>query len=211
MCRAVWSTSLSDPAGRRALLRRFGVLALGGGAALALPGCGFRPLYAPADGNGDGDGPAVAAELATVRVSRIPERFGQLLRRGLEHRLARGASASGPASPARYELRVSPALAVEGVGFTRDGTATRSRYVASGNWVLLRLGPPQQQIAAGVERTTDAFNVPTSQFFASDASRDAAERRLTEALADQIVSRLAVEFRRRLDAAAAAPAGTAAG
>ena len=57
------------PAPRRAAL--LGSLAL-------LGGCGFRPLYAPAEGGAAG--PA-SAGLASVYVPVMPERSGQLLDR----------------------------------------------------------------------------------------------------------------------------------
>ena len=60
------------------------------------------------------------------------------------------------------------------------------------------------QVASGIERENDAYNIPDQQFFAADASRDAMERRLVDTLSDSIARRLAVTFRRRADAAASA-------
>jgi LPS-assembly lipoprotein len=171
---------------RGALRGGMGLLAIG------LGGCGFRPLYGGNGAVGASDDPAIAAELSAVRVPVIPERFGQLLRRGLQQRL--GTGVSGP-SAARWELRVGPSLQSEGIGFLRDGAATRVRYLATANWQLLRLSPNQEVVASGFERALDAFNVPSNQFFASDVSRDAAERRLAETLAEEVVTRVAVRFR----------------
>lgn len=186
MSQDVWSTSWS----RRRLLAR-GTAGLG---LLALAGCGFRPLYAPG-GASSGEEASVAQELAAVRVGLIPERFGQLLRRSLQQRLSIGTGGDIPAG--RYELQVSPVLQTEGVGIGRDGTATRVRYIATANWALVQTGTPPQQLMQGAERAIEAFNIPINQFFAADASRDAAEGRLTEVLAEGIVQRVALEFRRR--------------
>jgi len=150
---------------------------------LLLSGCGFRPLYGPrATG-------AAAAGLETVRVGLITERNGQLLRRQLEERLG-----SGTGALARYDLRVGLAYGVELQGFTRDGTPSRVRVTATANWFLYDTASPPRLVANGVERSFDAYNVPENQFFAADTSREAAERRLMEQLADDMVRRLAVRF-----------------
>jgi len=173
---------------RRALLRgAAGLLALG------LGGCGFRPIYG---GRGAaGDDAAVAADLAATRVPVIPERFGQLLRRALVQRLGSAGAAGGTAPEGSgWELLVGPNLAAEGIGIQRDGAASRVRTIATANWTLVRL-TPREVVASGFERTTDAFNIQGSQFFAADASREAMERRLAEQLADEVVVRLAMQFR----------------
>lgn len=175
--------------GRRALLRgAAGLLALGGG------GCGFRPLYGSAPAAAGGDA-SIAGEMAATRVGLIPDRFGQLLRRGLQQRLGVGA---GGGQPARWELLVGPSFSTEGLGVQRDGSATRVRYVATANWTLLRL-EPREAVANGFERAIEAFNIQPNQFFAADTSRDATERRLAEALADEVAIRLAVQFRNLRD------------
>jgi LPS-assembly lipoprotein len=56
------------------------MLALGAG------GCGFRPLYGTAGGAAGGDAD-FARELAATQVPVIPDRFGQLVRRGVQTRL----------------------------------------------------------------------------------------------------------------------------
>jgi len=172
---------------RRALLRgAAGLLALGAG------GCGFRPIH---DDGAAADDASVAADLAATRVPVIPERFGQLLRRGLQERLARGAPAGGiPADATRWELLVGPGLAAEGIGIQRDGAASRVRTIATANWTLLRLAP-REVVASGFERTTDAFNIQGTQYFAADSSREAMERRLADQLADEVVVRVAMQFR----------------
>ena len=173
---------------RRALLRgAAGLLMLGMG------GCGFRPIHG-GGGAAAGDA-AVAADLAATRVPVIPERFGQLLRRGLQERLAMGAPAGGiPAEATRWELLVGPSLAAEGIGIQQDGAASRVRTIATANWTLLRLAP-REVVASGFERTTDAYNIQGTQFFAADASREAMERRLADQLADEVVIRVALQFR----------------
>ena len=79
-------------------------------------------------------------------------------------------------------------------GFERDGTPSRVRITATANWFLYDTNAPPRLVGTGVDRAFDAYNVPENQFFASDAAREAAERRLLEQLASDIVQRLAVRF-----------------
>lgn len=181
MFRGGWSITSSESRTRR------GLLGLG---ALALGGCGFRPLY----GRAGGGGADMRTELSQIRVTIIQERFGQLLRRALYQRM--GQSVSGPGQ-ALYELRLSPSVQAEGVGVQRDGTATRVRYMGTANWLLARIGPPPETLASGIERSIEAYNIPPNQFFAADSSRESAEQRLAELLAELVVTRIAVDFRRR--------------
>jgi len=150
--------------------------------AFALAGCGFRPLYGPRQND------QATAGLETVRVGVINERNGQLLRRNLERRLG------GEGVASRYDLRVGLGYGVEVQGFERDGTPSRVRVTATANWYLYDSGAPPRLVAQGVARAFDAYNIPQNQFFASDTSRDATERRLVDQLADDIVQRLAVRF-----------------
>lgn len=179
MCRAGWSILSSSPI--RAGAARRGVLAL---AALALAGCGFRPLY------GERRAGAVAsAGLGSVQIGLIGERNGQLLRRRLEELV--GASAP---TATRYDLRVGLAYGSELQGFARDGTPSRVRITATAEWFLYDGSAAPRLLANGRERAFDAYNIPENQFFSADTSREAAERRLIDQLAEDIVRRLAIRF-----------------
>lgn len=176
-----WSTSLSDGQSRRGLLR-------GAAGLLALGGCGFQPIYGPGGAASPSD-PAVQSELSSVNVALIPERFGQLLRRDLQTKLGNRGAAG-----ARWELLVGPSFQADSLGIQQDGTATRVRYIATANWTLVRTDP-REPVANGFERAIDAFNVQPNQFFASDMANDATQRRLSQQLAEEIVTRLAMRFR----------------
>ncbi|WP_135467838.1 LPS assembly lipoprotein LptE [Crenalkalicoccus roseus] len=191
MSRAASSTSSSDRRPRRALLGAAGLLALGG--------CGFRPLYGPAAAP---EGPAeLRAELAAVRVAPIGDRFGQLLRRDLQRRF----EGSAPGTQARYLLTVGVGFDTEILGYRRDGTISRVRSIAIGNWTLATLSVPPQPVgrSAMPVRVMDAFNVPDLQFFAADTARDAMEQRLVGMLAHEIANGVALELRRHLARTAA--------
>jgi LPS-assembly lipoprotein len=188
MSRDVSSISWSRPWSRRRLLGASGLL--------ALSGCGFRPLYGPAE-QASTQEPGLLEALASIRVGSIPERTGQLLRRSLQRRFEDGA----PGTPARYNLQVSVSYAAEPLGYRSDGAITRLRYTATASWTLSTLSVPPQQIAAsGIPyRTIDSFNIPDLQFFAADSSRDAMERRLVDVIAEEIHQQVALEMRRRME------------
>jgi LPS-assembly lipoprotein len=164
---------------------------------LGLGGCGFRPLYAPVT-EADGTESDLRDELAAVRVANIGERSGQLLRRNLQRRL----EGSAPGTAARYNLQVGVTFAVEVLGYRRDGSPTRIRYIANGDWVLTTLSVPPQRVAASAiaVRVLDSFNIPDLQFFAADMARDATEQRMVEQLSDDIYRGVALELRHRKEA-----------
>lgn len=172
MSRARSSTSCS----RRAVL-----------AALTVAGCGFRPIYAD---RAAGER-SVAAELAATRVALIPDRQGQLLRAALNRRLR-----NGTAAPARTELRVALSLTRQGVGIRGDDTAARIRVAAVADYALVPLAGGEA-ITRGRAFAVDAFNVAPNEYFASQLSGEAAEQRLAERLADDIVAQLAAFHARR--------------
>ena len=163
---------------------------LAAGVAFALPGCGFRPIHA----TGAGPSADVARELSAVRVARVPERNGQILRRALEERFAT------TGTQARYDLRVGVGFAAEIQGYRRDGTPSRVRYVGTAPWSLFTMATPAVLLSNGMERTFDAYGLPENQFFAADNSRDAMERRLVEQLAEDVARRVAAYFANRAPA-----------
>ncbi|MBM3612793.1 MAG: hypothetical protein FJX19_07490, partial [Alphaproteobacteria bacterium] len=190
---------------RRALLRALLLAPL----AASLGACGFRPLYAAGEQGGAGPAAPAAArdDLAATRVSVIPNREGQLLRRFLADRLNPG----GAAGPRRYELAVGVRLSTEFLGIRRDNTPTRGRVIANAEWQLADMrGERPVAILSGRSRAVDAFNLIDQQFFASDLARDEATRRLMEQLSEEIALRLAVFFSRRREQGGGAEAAPAA-
>jgi hypothetical protein len=89
---------------------------------------------------------------------------------------------------------VGPSVSAEATGILRDGSTTRIRYIATANWTLVRIAP-REAVANGFERAIDAYNLQPNQFFASDMSRDAMERRLADLLASEVATRVALRFR----------------
>lgn len=162
--------------------------------ALAAPllaaGCGFRPMYAR---RGNEEDARVAESLAAVTVGLITERQGQLMRRRLEEGLA---PKSRVGVRSQYDLRVGLCYGYEIQGFRRDGFPSRVRFTATANWFLFDVAAPPREIARGTERAFDAYDIPENQFFAADVARETMERQLIEELAQHILERLAMHFRR---------------
>lgn len=184
MSQAASSTSSSEGRPTRRLL----LAGLAGSLAGPLAGCGFRPLNGP-PGAGEAD---IAPQLAAVRLGRSYGRTGQLLHQALDRRLA-SRDRSGP--PARYELVVTPSPAYEIQGYRRDGAPSRFRMVVTAPWTLQTISVPPRPVANGVARAIDSYNVVDSEFYASLVSSEAAERRLVEQIAEEVVLRLAIAFR----------------
>ncbi|WP_426954818.1 LPS assembly lipoprotein LptE [Muricoccus radiodurans] len=158
-----------------------------GGTGLLLAGCGFRPLHAPpAEVGAD-----VQAELAAIRVGMMPNRRGQMMRQILQGRLER------PGTAARYELRVAVLPGSSLQGYRRDGSPSRVSLNYTAPWSLVTLAVPPVMVASGTARAFDDYNIPDNEFFAGLQSADAADRRLLEQIADDIVLRLTLTFRER--------------
>jgi LPS-assembly lipoprotein len=163
---------------------------LGLAAGAGLSGCGFQPVYMRTES----DRPGVAQrELAAIYVALIPDRPGQLLRQALQDRLER--SESGVAR--RYDLAVSFAISGEGIAIQPDNTATRLREIGSATWTLVAQDPGRTRLSSGQAKAVDALNIFDTQYFAADLENEAIQRRLAEALADQITLQLAAYFRKR--------------
>jgi LPS-assembly lipoprotein len=177
-------TDRAPAPGRRALLQAGGLLGAG-----MLAGCGFRPLYMPDSGRGD----VASGELAAVYVAVLPERTGMLLRQALQARL----DGPGTGVPKKYELTASTNYSVEGIGIQRDDSTTRYRINAQSPWTLRALNIERTVLATGNSRTVDGFSVLDQQYFAVDLNFETAFKRVGEALADQIVSQVAIFLKRR--------------
>ena len=159
---------------------------LGGPALLALPGCGFHPLYA----NGESGPGAARAGLGVVSVGIIPERQGQLLRQALQARFDHG-----DASPAkRFDLAVSFRIDSELQGYQYDNTVTRIRLIGRATWTLATRDAARSTVTSGSARSVDALNTFDQQYFAQDMETATIQRRIAEAVADQITTQLALYF-----------------
>ena len=164
------------------LSRRLGLLAA---VLCGAGGCGWHPLYA----SRSADGPTSAA-LRRVEVSLMPERTGQLLRQALQAEL-RGTD--GQEAPA-YVLAAQYTVIQEGIGYTQDNSITRTRMIATSSFTVRPIGAPTTTCVSGAVREVDGFDNINQQFFASDLQAEAAQRRLAQATARDIVTKIAEAF-----------------
>lgn len=176
------------------------------GLALAAAGCGFSPLYAPAS---DGSTSPAVAELAAIRIDRIPDRSGQELSEDLQARFNMG----GLGVQQRYDLEVNYGIAEQGIGIQPDTSVTYQRVIANASWTLRAMDPQRTVITTGKAHAIDGYNYIDQQFFDSTLEDEKVRWRLANQIADQITAQLVSYFRHHPppSAAQAAPPASSAG
>lgn len=152
-----------------------------------LAGCGLRPLYA------GGSRGTVAQTLRTVEVAPIPGQAGYLLRGALLDQLGQ------PDGAARYRLEIELDDQITGFGIRLDDAVTRERRTLRARYRLVdaTLGTVLLDATAGMDAGVDVVGSE----YATVAAEQTALERLSEAVAQQIVSRVALYISRSPDAA----------
>ena len=151
---------------------------------LLLTGCGLRPVY------GGGTQGAVAQALGNVDVAPIEGRGGWLVRNALNDRLGAMSGGSGP----HYRLVVKLDDQITGFGLRADAAVTRERRTLRARYQLIDEATGAQILddTAGSDAGIDV----TSSEYATIAAEDTALERLSQTVADQIVTRLALFSRK---------------
>lgn len=151
---------------------------------LLLTACGLRPVY-----GGGGHG-AVAQALGNVTVEPIEGKGGWLMRNALNDRLSTMKGGSGP----RYKLVVKLDDQITGFGLRADAAITRERRTLRARYQLVdeTTGAQLLDDTAGSDAGIDV----TSSEYATIAAEDTALERLSQTVADQIVTRLALYSRK---------------
>jgi LPS-assembly lipoprotein len=148
------------------------------GLALALAGCGFKPLH------GAGDNGAAGGHLA-VEVTRIANREGQTLRAALEREFNHSRAPT-------YRLDVTLAERITTSAIDTEGDAIRRRMTITASWRFLSVDASQQsKPLAGSIRVFEGFNVLRSDFANISAERQARERasiRLASQIAEAVTA-----------------------
>ena len=144
-----------------------------------LSACGLRPVYS------GGSHGAVAQKLGNVEVAPIEGKGGWLVRNALNDRLS-SMSGNGPA----YKLVVKLDDQISGFGLRADAAVTRERRTLRARYQLIDTASGAQLIddTAGSDAGIDV----TSSEYATIAAEDTALERLSQTIADQIVTRLAL-------------------
>ncbi len=149
---------------------------------LALSGCGLHPLYA-----GGESGP-VARGLAQVDVAPIAGKNGWLMTNALRDRLPSRGDA-----PATFRLEIKLDDSIQGLGVRRDDTITRERRTLRARYQLVNLADGEVLLDASAG-SDEGIDVVGSEY-ATIAAENSAVERLTETVADQIVTRVAIYAR----------------
>ena len=145
---------------------------------LALAGCGLHPLY------GGGSSSSVAVTLRSVSVGPIEGRAGWLVRGKLVDRLGQ------PGTNAAYRLEVKLDDNITGFGIRSDRAATYERRTLRARYQLVdsATGMVVLDATAGSDVGIDIV----SSEYATVAAEQTALEQLSETIADQIVTRLAL-------------------
>ncbi|RIA44394.1 LPS-assembly lipoprotein [Hephaestia caeni] len=149
---------------------------------LGLAGCGLHPLY-----SGGASGP-VAMTLARVEVAPIAGKSGWLVANALRDRLP-----ERDGSAPLYRLQVTLDDQITGLGVRRDDSVTRERRSLRARYQLVALDGSKVVIddTAGSDAGVDVVGSE----YATIAAENSALERLSETVADQIVTRIATYAR----------------
>ncbi len=161
-------------------MSRIAPLAALGAAALLLAGCGLKPLYA------GGSSGTVAQTLGQIEVAPIEGKAGWLVANALRDRL--GVAPAGQS--ARYRLEIKLDDEITGLAIRRDDSVARERRTLRARYQLVAVdkGGVVLDATAGSDAGIDVVGSD----YATIAAESTALERLSERVADQIVTRLAV-------------------
>lgn len=152
--------------------------------ALALSACGLQPMYA------GGSSGAVAQGLGAVEVPAIEGKAGWLMRNALVDRLGANNVSSGSA---RYRLDVRLDDRLASLGLLSDDTIGRERRTLRARYQLVDLasGDIMLDATAGSDAGIDVVGSE----YATIAAENTALENLAHEVADQIVTKLALQVR----------------
>ena len=166
------------------MLRALALLAASG----VLAGCGLQPIY------GGGVGNAAVQGLGAIEVPAIPGRAGWLMRNALNDRLG-AANANGASGAAQYRLDVRLDDQLEGLGLLNDDTIGRERRTLRARYQLVDLATGS--IVLDATSGADAGIDVVSSEYATIAAEQSALERLTDEVADRILTRISLALREK--------------
>ena len=153
--------------------------------ALALPlsACGLHPLYS------GGSGSAASSLLSNVSVGPIEGKAGWLVRNAIVDRIGdHGGSA-------RYRLDIKLDDQIEGYGIRADRTTTRERRQLRARYQLIDTADKDKMLIDTTAGSDVGIDVVNSEY-ATIAAEQTALERLAETVADQIITRVALQTRK---------------
>ncbi|MGN6497326.1 MAG: LPS assembly lipoprotein LptE [Tsuneonella sp.] len=151
-------------------------------ACLTLSACALQPMYA------GGSSGVVAQGLGAIEVPPIEGKAGWLMRNALVDRLGAG----GTSTP-RYRLDVRLDDKLEGLGVLSDDTVGRERRTLRARYQLVDLA--SGDVLLDATSGSDAGIDVVSSEYATIAAEETALENLSKAVADRIVTQLALTLR----------------
>ncbi len=148
-------------------------------AALLLSACGFRPLYATADGGGSG-----LTQMALVSVD-APDAIGPVVTRAFERRMRGGEGA-------QYDLSVKASEQAERLAVQLDASVTRYNYRLVGDYTLVERSSGKRYVGNVV--SIASFNVVNSQYstlYAEEQAKEKAAAQLVEDIERDVLLKIA--------------------
>ncbi|HTI00370.1 MAG TPA: hypothetical protein VL752_05415, partial [Acidisoma sp.] len=95
----------------------------------------------------------------------------------------------------RYNLTVSIGINQIGLGVQGDSTITYIRFIATAPWSLTSQDDPDHKVlVSNMAQASDSLNTFDNQPFGQELETNTVNARLAQAIADQIVTRLAHYF-----------------
>lgn len=165
-------------------------------ALLLLVGCGFEPLHAERR-----NGISTVDQMSQVKVDpvqdisplrlRLDDRYDQVLRNELLKRL----NPDGQLGQPRYALQIKLAQSEGQVAIEPDGTSARTNVSITANYRLISLDDGKA-VLQGSSTGVNSYGVITNSYATLVGGQDAHKRAL-QTLADDIVRRVALYFRRK--------------
>jgi LPS-assembly lipoprotein len=152
---------------------------------LLLGGCGFHPLYAESEQAVD------EPTLATIKVSPIKDRIGQML----EFSLRESFNPRGIVVEPRYVLSVALVVTRADLGIQRDATSTRGRIDVRAV-IQLATAKDGKPVYTSITQSTSAFNI-LQDGYAAEVAEDDARARTVRDLSEEIRTRVALFLRRQ--------------
>ncbi len=155
-------------------------------ACCVLAGCGFHPLYDIGEDNTEFD-----EDLASVQITPISERMGQILANSLRDSF----NPTGAKIAKRYTLTVLLQTATADYVIRKDGTASRELFVVNGYFTMVE-GGSTAPVLYGSVRINDSYDVGESPYSVIVSNNDAQKRAADEISVD-IRTRVSAYFRRK--------------
>jgi LPS-assembly lipoprotein len=195
--RSSWFPARSSISWSEILRRPFQLLAflLLTGALLPLGGCGFRPLY----GDHGATGGSTVNQLADVDVQSPETTVGRSLRYSLLDGM--GTNGNAPVSPV-YRLVLKPSSYTQDVAIQQDAAVTRANFVLVVPFTLVSTAT-NKTVFRSTARARSSYNRVESEFANLSAAQDA-EKRVAEAVAEDIKLQVSVFFDRQASTGATA-------